>query len=157
MRLLLAAMAIAAASAHAGVLSTMTGAKSPPGGDRKYDPLTVNPLELKSCVVDAYSIDTADALFDAERPRVEQEREELKRLHEASTGKPSTATAAAESELREKSRAFNRKVAELNSRVAYAQDARDRFSKTCKGRKYFLEDLTKVRQQLPVEIREAVR
>jgi len=157
MRFLLAATMIAAASAHAGVLSTMTGAKSPPGGDRKYDPLTLMPAELKSCVVDAYSIDTADALFEAERPRIEQERDELKRLRDAAGAKPSGATAAAETELRDKSREFNRKVAALNSRVAYAQDARDRFSKTCKGRKYFFEDLAKVRQQLPVEIREAIR
>jgi hypothetical protein len=157
MRLLLIAAALAAAaSAQAGVLSTMTGAKAPPGDERKYDPLTLKPAELKSCLVDAYSIDVADALFEAERPRVEEEREELKKLREASLAKPSSSAVAADTELRLKSRAFNAKIAALNSRVAYAQDARDRFSRTCKGRRYFFEDLAAVRRELPVEVRQAI-
>jgi hypothetical protein len=153
---LLAAALAAAASVHAGVLSTMTGAKAPAGDDRKYDPLTLKPAELKSCLVDAYSIDAADALFEAERPRVEEEREELKKLREASLAKPSSSTVAADAELRERSRAFNTKIASLNSRVAYAQDARDRFSKHCKGRRYYADDFTMARRALPVEVRNAI-
>jgi len=77
---------------------------------------------------------------------------ELERLREAARGKPTNETAAAETALRVKAQAFNAKVAALNGRVAYAQDARDRFSKTCKGRKYYYEDIEVVRNELPPEI-----
>ena len=154
--LALVAILAVAGAAQAGVFSTMTGAAAPQGGERKYDALTMKPAELKSCVVDAYSIDIADALFEAQRPQVEEERAELHRLREAARGKPTSASAASETELRAKAQVFNAKVAALNSRVAYAQEARDRFSKVCKGRKYYFDDLASVRRQLPVEIREIV-
>jgi hypothetical protein len=146
------ALSFFAASANAGVFGTMTGASAPPSADRKYDAATLRPADLKSCLVDAYSIDVADALFEAERPTVELEREELKKLQEATAGKPTGASAAASTELRMKAQKFNARVAALNSRVAYAQEARDRFSKTCKGRKYYFEDVAAVRGELPPEI-----
>jgi hypothetical protein len=152
----LAAALFAAGAAQAGVFGTMTGASAPPGTERKYDAVTMKPAELKSCVVDAYSIDTADALFEAMRPKIEEERAELHRLREAAQGKPTSESAASEAELRAKARMFNAKVAALNGQVAYATEARDRFSKTCKGRKYYFEDLRAVRGDLPVEIREIV-
>ena len=152
----LAAILVVAGGAHAGVLSTMTGAAAEPNAERKYDTLTLKPADLKSCVVDAYSIDVSDALFDAERPKVEEERAELHRLREAARGKPSNASAASEAELRQKAQAFNARIAALNSRVAYAQDARDRFSRVCKGRRYYFDDLASVRRQLPREIRDIV-
>ena len=64
--------------------------------------------------------------------------------------------AAAEAELRAKAVAFNERITALNSRVAYAQDARDRFSRTCKGRAYYFDDLASVRNQLPREVRDAI-
>jgi hypothetical protein len=146
----------AAASAQAGVFGTMEALSGPPTGERKYDAMTLKPIDVKSCIVDAYSIDVADALFEAMRPQVEQEREELRKLGEAARGKPTSASAAAETQLRMKAQAFNAKVAALNARVAYAQDARDRFSRVCKGRKYYVEDLDSVRGDLPREIREIV-
>jgi hypothetical protein len=157
MRLAAVLFVLAAATAHAGVMSTMTSVPPAAGGERKYDPLTLKAGDLKGCLVDAYSIDMADALFEGERPRVEQEREELRKLRDAVAGKPSNAKAAAETELRARSIAFNEHVAALNSRVAYAQDARDRFSKLCKGRRYFADDFSAAWRQLPVEIREAVK
>ena len=152
----LAAALVTASAAQAGVFATMTGASAPPGAQRKYDASTLNPAELKSCVVDAYSIDTADALFELMRPKIEEERASLQRLREATLGKPTTSSAAAETELRAKAQMFNAKVAALNGQVAYAQDARDRFSKVCKGRKYYFEDLRAVRDELPEEIRGIV-
>ena len=152
----LATVAFAAVAAHAGVFGTMTGAAAPPGAERKYDAATIKPADLKSCIVDAYSIDTTDALFEMMRPKIEEERAELHRLREAARGKPTTESAAAETELRAKAQVFNAKVAALNGQVAYAQEARDRFSKSCKGRKYYFEDLRAVRGELPVEIREIV-
>ena len=152
----LAGVLAMAGAAQAGVFATMTGTSAAEGAERKYDTLTMKPAELKSCVVDAYSIDVADALFEAQRPQVEEERAELHRLREAARGKPTTGSAASETELRAKAQLFNAKVAALNSRVAYAQDARDRFSRTCKGRKYYFDDLRAVRRELPVEIREIV-
>lgn len=143
-------------AAHGGVLSTMKGVSSPPDGARRYDPITLQPAELKSCLVDAYSIDTADALFEMERPRIEEARAELNRLHDAARGKPTQAGAAAEAELRAKAVAFNERITALNSRVAYAQDARDRFSRTCKGRAYYFDDLASARNQLPREVRDAI-
>ncbi len=137
---------------HAGVFGTMTGASAPPSGERKYDAATLKPADLKSCLVDAYSIDTSDALFEMLRPKIEEERAELERLREAARGKPTNESAAAETALRVKAQAFNAKVSALNGRVAYAQDARDRFSKTCKGRKYYYEDIEAVRSELPPEI-----
>jgi hypothetical protein len=154
-RLAAIAIALFAGIAHAGVFGTMTGA-SAASAERKYDAATLKPADLKSCVVDAYSIDTSDALFEAMRPKIEEERSELERLREAARGKPTNESAAAESAMRVKAQAFNAKVAALNGRVAYAQDARDRFSKACKGRKYFFEDLAGVRSQLPPEIAEAI-
>jgi hypothetical protein len=142
--------------AHAGVLGTMTGASTPPAAERKYDAFTMKPADLKSCIVDAYSIDAADALFEMERPKVEEERAELARLRDAARGKPTNASASAETELRAKAQAFNARIAALNSRVAYAQDARDRFSKTCKGRKYYFEDLSALRDDLPAEVRAII-
>ena len=150
------AAAVFAASAHAGVFGTMTGASAPPSGERKYDAMTLKPDDLKSCIVDAYSIDFTDALFEMQRPKIEEERAELQRLREAARGKPTSESAAAETQLRAKAQMFNAKIAALNSNVAYAQDARDRFSKACKGRKYFFEDLTGLRDQLPAEIRDIV-
>ncbi len=150
--LLLVAAALLSTGARAGVLGTMSGASAPLPAERVYNAVILKPAELKSCVVDAYSIDVSDALFDAERPSVEQERGELRKLQEAAAGKPTGATAAKAAELRTKAQAFNARIAALNSRVAYAQDARDRFSKTCKGRKYYFEDLAAVRGQLPPEI-----
>ena len=160
MRILAAAVCsaalLASGAAQAGVFGTMTGASAPPGAERKYDALTMKPVELKSCLVDAYSIDTTDGLFEMMRPKIEQERAELERLREAARGKPTTASAASEAELRAKAQMFNAKVAALNGEVAYATDARDRFSKTCKGRKYYFDDLRAVRDELPAEIREIV-
>jgi hypothetical protein len=153
---LLAMGLLAAGTVHAGVLGTMTGAPVAPNAERKYDAITLKPMDLKSCVVDAYSIDTADALFEMERPRMEETRAELERLRETARGKPTNASAAAETELRAKAQAFNARIAALNSRVAYAQDARDRFSKTCKGRKYYFEDLSALRDDLPSEIRAII-
>jgi len=154
---LLSALALLApAPAAAGVLSTMTGASAPAGAERRYDTVTLRPADLKSCLVDVYSIDVADALFDSQRPAVEQEREELRKLRDAAGAKPSTETAAVAAELRARAQAFNARVAMLNSRVAYAQEARDRFSRNCKGRRYYFEDLHLVRDELPREIREAI-
>ena len=137
---------------QAGVFGTMTGASAPPNSDRKYDAITLKPADLKSCVVDAYSIDMGDALFAMQRPRMEEERAELEKLREAARGKPTNESAAAEAALRAKAQMFNAKIAALNSEVAYAQDARDRFSKACKGRKYYFEDLSGLRDELPPEI-----
>ena len=154
---LFAATLAVALPAGAGVFSTMTGVSAPPGGaERKYDVETLRPTELQSCLVDAYTIDTTDALFEAQRPKVEEEREELKKLRDAARAKPSGEAAAADTELRARAQAFNARVAMLNSQVAYATEARDRFSRTCKGRRYFFEDLTVVRGRLPVEVREAI-
>ena len=152
----LAAAFLAAGAAHAGVFGTMTGASAPAGAERKYDAVTMKPAELKSCVVDAYSIDTTDALFEMMRPKIEEERAELQRLREAAQGKPTSASAASEAELRAKAQVFNAKVAALNGQVAYASEARERFSKTCKGRRYYFEDLSAVRGELPAEIRDIV-
>ena len=58
--------------------------------------------------------------------------------------------------IRARAQAFNARIAMLNSQVAYAQEARDRFSRNCKGRRYYFEDLTVVRDRLPVEVREVV-
>lgn len=150
--LALAGIAVGAAAQAAGVFATMTGASAPPSAERKYDALTLRPVDLKSCLVDAYSIDTSDALFDMERPKIEGARAELHRLRESARGKPTRESAAAEAQLRAKAQAFNARVAMLNGRVAYAQDARDRFSKACKGRKYYFEDLASIRNDLPAEI-----
>jgi hypothetical protein len=149
LRFLIAAAALAATQAHAGVFGEMKGF-APPAGERKYPDVILKPVDLKSCVVDAYSIDTADALFDAERPKLDGEREELKKLDAAASGKRPGDPAAIE--MRARARAFNAKVAALNSRVAYAQEARDRFSSHCKGRGYYFPDLEAVRAQLPAEI-----
>jgi hypothetical protein len=155
--LLAATFAFAALPAGAGVFSTMTGMSAPPGGaERKYDIETLRPADVQSCLVDAYTIDTTDALFEAHRPKVEEEREELKKLRDAARAKPSGEAAAADTELRARAQAFNARVAMLNSQVAYAQEARDRFSRNCKGRRYYFEDLTVVRDRLPVEVREAI-
>lgn len=148
-----AAISFAAANAQAGVFAEMKGF-APPPGERQYPEAILKPAELKSCVVDAYSIDTADALFDAERPKLEQDRDELKRLDAAASGKRPGDPAS--TELRAKARVFNAKVAALNSRVAYAQEARDRFSRVCKGRGYYFPDLEAARNQLPPEIAAAV-
>lgn len=152
----LAAAFFATGAAQAGVFGTMTGASAPPGGELRYDAVTMKPAELKSCVVDAYTIDTTDGVFEAMRPKIEEERAELQRLRELARGKPTTASAASENELRAKAQMFNAKVAALNGQVAYAQEARERFSKACKGRKYYFEDLRAVRGELPAEIREIV-
>jgi len=155
--LLAAAFAIAAFPAGAGVFSTMTGSSAPAGAtERKYDVATLRPEDLPSCLVDAYTIDTTDALFELQRPKVEAEREELKKLRDAARTKPSGEAAAADTELRARAQAFNARIAMLNSQVAYAQEARDRFSRNCKGRRYYFEDLTVVRDRLPVEVREVV-
>lgn len=152
-----AALALAALPAGAGVFSTMTGASAPPGGaERKYDVATLRPEDLRSCLVDAYTIDTTDALFELQRPKVEEEREELKKLRDAARGKPTGEAAAADTELRARAQAFNARIAMLNSQVAYAQETRERFSRNCKGRRYYFEDLTVVRDRLPVEVREAI-
>jgi len=157
MRIALALFSLAALGANAGVFSTMTGTPAPAaGGERRYDAMTLKPVDLKSCLVDAYSIDSSDAIFEAERPKLEQEREELKRLRDAARGNPTNASAAAEVELRAKAQVFNAKVAALNGRVAYAQDARDRFSRVCKDRKYYFDDMRAVRGELPVEVRNAI-
>ena len=148
-RLVLAAASFLAVDADAGVFAEMKGF-TPPPGERKYPEVILKPAELKSCVVDAYSIDTADALFDAERPKLDQDREELKRLDAAASGKRPGDPASVE--LRAKAKAFNAKVAALNSHVAYAQEARDRFSRSCKGRGYYFPDLEAVRRELPREI-----
>jgi hypothetical protein len=152
LRIAALATTLVAGAAHAGVFGTMTGGSAPPNAERKYDAMMLKPVDLKSCVVDAYSIDTADALFESMRPKIEEERAELERLREAARGKPTNATAASETQLRAKAQMFNSKVAMLNGQVAYAQDARDRFSKVCKGRKYYFEDLTALRGELPPEI-----
>jgi hypothetical protein len=144
-------------SAQASVLEHMTGASAPPGTERRYDVVTLRPADLKSCLVDAYSIDTSDALFEAARPKVEEEREELKKLREEARGKPSTEAAAADAQLRVRAQAFNARIAALNSQVAYAQEARDRFSRNCKGRRYYFDDLARVRNELPVEVRNAIK
>jgi hypothetical protein len=100
-RFLPAVFFLACGLARAGVFSTMTGMSAPAaGGERRYDPMTLKPADLKSCLVDAYSIDASDAIFEAERPKLEQEREELKRLRDAARGNPTNASAAAEVELR---------------------------------------------------------
>ena len=157
MRIAMTVFCLAALGAQAGVFSTMTGVSAPPaGGDRRYDPMTLKPADLKSCLVDAYSIDASDAIFEAERPKLEVEREELKRLRDLARGNPTNASAAAETELRAKAQVFNAKVAALNGRVAYAQDARDRFSRVCKDRKYYFDDMRAVRNELPVEVRDAI-
>src|SRR5258708_28058938 len=98
MRLAAVLFALAATTAYAGVMSTMTSVPPAAGGERKYDPLTLKPGDLKGCLVDAYSIDTADELFEGERPRVEQERDGLRKLRDAVAGKPSTDKAAAETQ-----------------------------------------------------------
>jgi hypothetical protein len=146
------AAALVSSATHAGVFGTMTGASVPASQERKYDATMLKPVDLKSCIVDAYSIDTADALFELMRPKIEEERAELARLREAARGKPTNASAAAEAELRAKAQVFNSKVAMLNGQVAYATDARERFSKQCKGRKYYFEDLAAVRGEVPPEI-----
>ena len=150
------ALLLACGLSHAGVMSTMAVAPSSPEVPKKYDPATIKADELKGCLVDAYSIDTADVLFDAERPKVEAEREELKKLRDAAKAKPTNATAEMEKELRARTQAFNAHVAQLNSRVAYAQDARDRFSRHCKGRRYYADDFAAARRALPVEVRNAI-
>jgi hypothetical protein len=139
------------------VMSTMGVAPASANVPKQYDPTTIKTGELKGCLVDAYSIDTADALFDAERPKVEAEREELKKLRDAAKSKPTNSAADADKELRQRTQAFNAHVAELNSRVAYAQDARDRFSKHCKGRRYYADDFAEARRALPVEVRDAIK
>jgi hypothetical protein len=141
-------------AAEAGVMSTMTPVPLT-DAPRKYDAATLKADELKGCLVDAYSIDTADALFEAERPKMDAEREELKKLRDAAAGAPTNASSAAGKELRTRTLAFNARIAELNSRVAYAQDARDRFSRLCKGRRYYADDFTAARNALPVEVRNA--
>ena len=156
MRLVAVLLSLAATSAHAGVFSTMKAMPAPADGQRKYDVMTLKPADLKSCLVDAYSIDVADALFEAERPKLDEARAELNKLKEAASGKPTSASAGAETELRAKAQVFNARVAALNSRVAYAQDARDRFSRVCKERSYYVDDMRSVWNQLPVEVREAV-
>jgi hypothetical protein len=104
------------------VFSTMTGASAPPGAvERKYDVATLRPEDLQSCLVDAYTIDTTDAFFELQRPKVEEEREELKKLRDAARAKPSGEAAAADTELRARAQAFNARIAMLNSQVAYAQ------------------------------------
>ena len=138
----------------AGVLGEMTGVAPGPANERNYDASVLRPTELKSCLVDAYSIDTTDALFEMERPRVEKEREELNRMMEAASGKGPGDPAS--SALRAKAKAFNARVAALNSQVAYATEARDRFSKTCKGRKYYFPDVQLVRGELPAEISSVI-
>ena len=153
LKCLIAAASLAAVDADAGVFGEMRGF-TPPPGERTYPEVILKPAELKSCVVDAYSIDTADVLFDAERPKLDQEREELKRLDAAATGKRPGDPASME--MRAKAKVFNAKVAALNSRVAYAQEARDRFSRSCKGRGYYFPDLEAARSQLPAEIAAAV-
>ena len=153
LKCLVAAASVVAVPAHAGVFGEMRGF-TPPPGERQYPEVILKPAELKSCVVDAYSIDTADALFDAERPKLDQEREELKRLDAAASGKRPGDPATVE--LRAKAKAFNAKVAALNSRVAYAQEARDRFSRSCKGRGYYFPDLEAARAALPAEIAATV-
>lgn len=153
MRLSLVVLAVAGSlplGAPAGVFGTMIGVAPAPGGERKYDAATLRPADLKSCLVDAYSIDKADELFDAERPRVAKDRDELDRLAEAAKDKRPGDPAKVE--LRAKAREHNAHVASLNARVAYAQEARDRFSKQCKGRRYYLPDLQAVRNELPTEI-----
>ncbi|MBC8022959.1 MAG: hypothetical protein H7Y14_07560, partial [Burkholderiales bacterium] len=110
------ALALFAGASQAGVLGTMTGASAPLPAERVYNAVILKPADLKSCVVDAYSIDVSDALFDAERPSVEQERGELRKLQDASAGKPTGATAAKAAELRTKAQAFNARIAALNSR-----------------------------------------
>jgi len=75
---------------------------------------------------------------------------------DAAKAKPTNAVADADKELRARTQAFNAHVAELNSRVAYAQDARDRFSKHCKGRRYYADDFAAARRALPVEVRNAI-
>jgi hypothetical protein len=140
----------------AGVFSTMTGMSAPRAARaqvRHRDPAAA---DVQSCLVDAYTIDTTDALFEAHRPKVEEEREELKKLRDAGARQALREAAAADTELRARAQAFNARVAMLNSQVAYAQEARDRFSRTCKGRRYYFEDLTVVRDRLPVEVREAI-
>ena len=158
MRSILAAFLLTSlcGAAQAGVMSTMTVAPATAEA-KKYDAATVKRDELKGCLVDAYSIDSADVLFDAERPKVEAEREELKKLRDTAKGKPSNATAEVERDLRERTKAFNARIADLNSRVAYAQEARDRFSRLCKGRRYYADDFTEARNALPVEVRSAVK
>ncbi|HUQ28878.1 MAG TPA: hypothetical protein VM051_09810 [Usitatibacter sp.] len=141
-----------AGGAQAGVFGTMSGSPAPPNAERKYDAATLKRVDLKSCVVDAYSIDTADALFEMQRPKVEEERAELQKLREASRGKPTSESAAAETQLRAKAQMFNAKVAALNSQVAYAQETRERFSRLCKGRRYYFDDLSELRGELPAEI-----
>jgi hypothetical protein len=155
-KVLLATALLAPGLAWAGVMSHMTSAPATPDG-KKYDAATVKAAELKGCLVDAYSIDTADALFEAERPRVEAEREELKKLRDAAAGAPTNAGAEAGKELRQRTAAFNSRVAGLNSRVAYAQEARERFSRHCKGRRYFADDFQEARRALPVEVRNTIR
>ena len=144
-------------AAQAGVMSHMTVTPITAESPKKYDAGTVKRDELKGCLVDAYSIDTADALFEAERPRVEAEREELKKLRDAAAGAPTNAGAEAGRELRQRTTAFNSRVGDLNSRVAYAQEARDRFSKHCKGRRYYADDFAEARRALPVEVRNAIK
>ena len=157
LRALAIAFSLVAIASSAGVVDTMTSMPAPPAGsERKYDIATLHPEDLKSCLVDVYSIDTADALFEEERPKVEQEREELRKLRDAAKGKPSSDAAAADAELRTRTRAFNAHVAKLNSRVAYAQEARDRFSRNCKGRRYYVDEFIIVRNRLPAEVRSAI-
>ena len=149
LKCLAAAASFLAIEAGAGVLAEMKGF-APPPGERTYPEVILKPSDLKSCVVDAYSIDTADALFDAERPKLEEDRAELKRLDAAASGKRPGDPASVE--MRARARAFNAKVASLNSHVAYAQAARDRFSRVCKGRGYYFPDMEAARGQLPPEI-----
>ena len=156
MRILIAVALAAPGLALAGVMSHMTSLPVTADG-KTYGPIMVKTPELKGCLVDAYSIDTADALFDAERPKVEAEREELKKMRDAAAGAPTNAHAEADKALRERTRAFNAHIADLNSRVAYAQEARDRFSKHCKGRSYFADDFQEARRALPMEVRNSIK
>src|SRR5258708_37618919 len=107
MRLAAVLFALAATTADAGVMSTMTSVPPAAGGERKHDPLTLKPGDLKGCLVDAYSIDTADELFEGERPRVEQERDGLRKLRDAVAGQARTAQAAAANTLRARVTAFH--------------------------------------------------
>lgn len=151
--------------AQAGLIGKLLGAGASAAGSsskhKSYDANTLQPADLKACLIQAHSIDENDAKSDAAKKRIESDSAKIDKDNKAlkAEGKKDF-TSQAEVDafnarvkaLKTRNGAFNKSVNEWNSGLAARKVSIDTFNTRCAGKKYFTDDLASIKGGLPFNV-----
>ena len=149
-------------AADAGLLGNLvskgTGATASGGREKKtYDANTLSPGQLKSCVLQAYSIDNTAAVLKKQRDLLDSHQKVVlatRRKYDATVNlyklgqgsKPDIGPVRAEEEK------YNKRVDTFNAGITRIKFDEEAFRKACAGKRYFDSDLTALGPELPADV-----